>query len=391
MARIGVFGGSFNPIHEGHVNFLRQVSKQLNFDEILLVVCRNALHKNVNLASSNDRFVMCKLAVSCLPNVTVSDLEFEIDKNGYSFYTLQKIKQKNEGKKLFLIVGPDSFLKINTWHRFRQILDLATVVSGYSNELEQAEMERLAQKFEFEPVLLKVNLSLFHSTKIRFRLAQGLNCSSFLNSNVLKHILQNKIYCGEDSLFVESENVCKNLLSKKRFEHCVCVSNMAQQLAKTYGENENYAKIAGMLHDVVKEQTPENLLKILKTDESINLNEIEKTSFKLWHAPAGAIYCKKFLGLENEKILNAIACHTTGKANMTIFDKIVLVADNISFDRKNSNAKIGRKLAFENLDQTVFFHIKNHIVSDCKKSFMLPISSVQCYNQLAKILNDESV
>lgn len=389
MSKIGVFGGTFNPIHEGHINFLRQVRSQLKLDKISLVVCRNALHKNVKLASQQDRIEMCKLATCDLPYVEVSDLEFEIDKNGYSLHTLQQIKNRNEGSEIFLIVGPDSFLKIGTWHKFRSILNLATVVSGYSNENEQKEMEKLALNLEFSPVLLNVNLEPVHSTKIRIKMAQGLSVSSSLNADVHAHILKNKLYCEQGALVVECENACRNMVSRSRFMHCVAVSKMAVQLARVYGENAYNARIAGLLHDIVKEQKPAFLLKILKMDSSCKLSEVEKVSYKLWHAPAGAIYCDRVLGLEIKPVLSAIACHTAGKANMTTFEKIIYISDNISLDRKSSNAKIGRKMAFKNLDKTLLFHLKNHLQVCFKKNLVLLDDSIRCYNQLITTRNEQ--
>lgn len=384
MARLGVFGGSFNPIHEGHISFLQQVKSQLNLDKIILLVCKNAAHKNVNLASLHDRVKMCEAATFGVQNVVVSDLEFEIDKNGRSVQTLQKIKSQHPNDELFLIVGPDSFLKINTWQKFSLILSLAKIVSGYSGADDFAEMEKLALRFNFKPVLLKINLKPFHSVKVRIRLAQGLDCKAYLNSDVYNFILKNKIYSnnGANVLISECENACKNMVSKTRFVHCSLVSKMAVQLAKAYGENVYDARIAGLLHDIVKEQSPEFLAKILKSDNSFRLDEWTKLNHKLWHAAAGAIYCKNVLGLEKAQVLSAIACHTTGKKNMTTLEKIVYVSDNVSLDRKSLNAKIERRMAFKNLDKTLLFHLKNHFQVCCKKNLVLLSDSIECYNQL---------
>ena len=384
MARVGVFGGSFNPIHEGHVSFLEQIKINLNLDEILLVVCKNAFHKSVNLVDKTHRFEMCRQATKHLNYVKVSDLEFEIDKGGYSIYTLSKIKQQKPNSELFLIVGLDSFLKIHTWHKFEDILELATIVSGYSSDEELAKMNEILTAYKFKALLFRVSLMNCHSTMIRIRLAQGLSCRLFLNSEVYDYIECNKLYCFKNALFLECENACKNMVSPKRFNHCLMVANEAVNLAKIYGENEEYAQIAGVLHDIVKEQSSVDLLRILKIGgvSFDDLTEVDKVNFKLWHGPAGAIYCKFILGLEIDEILKAIDCHTTGKANMTNFEKIIYTADNISADRKGVNVRIERKLAYKNLNRALLFHLKTYIKLGFKKNLLIHLNSINCFNDL---------
>lgn len=384
MARIGVFGGSFNPIHEGHVSFLQQIKVKFDLDEILLVVCKDALHKHVNLVDKLQRFEMCRLATKHLNYVKVSNLEFEIDRQGRSVYTLKKIKQQNPESQLFLIVGFDSFLKISTWHRFEDILNLATIVSGYSNELELKQMKAVIQLNKFNALLTKVSVIKCHSTMIRIKLAQGLKCSSFLNVEVENYIKNKKLYCDENALVLECENVCKNMVSEKRFYHCLMVAQAAVNLAVIYGENEKFAQIAGLLHDVVKQQSNEKLLEIFNM-EGIGFNDlsvVDRHNFKLWHAPAGAIYCRKVLGLEIKSILSAIACHTTGKAGMTKFEKIVYIADNVSADRKGAVVEAERELAYKNLDEALFFHLKTYFKISCENKVAVHLNSVNCFNDL---------
>ena len=162
------------------------------------------------------------------------------------------------------------------------------------------------------------------------------------------------------------------------------VANEAVNLAKIYGENEEYAQIAGVLHDIVKEQSSVDLLRILKIGgvSFDDLTEVDKVNFKLWHGPAGAIYCKFILGLEIDEILKAIDCHTTGKANMTNFEKIIYTADNISADRKGVNVRIERKLAYKNLNRALLFHLKTYIKLGFKKNLLIHLNSINCFNDL---------
>ena len=382
MSKIGVFAGTFNPIHEGHISFLRQVKKQLELNKVFLMVCKNAMHKATNLAPYNHRTNMCRLAVREFSNVEVSNLEFEVAKSGFNLNTLEQIQKQNEGSKLFLLVGPDSFLKIGSWCKFRSILEKATIVSGYSDEKQQIEMKKLAFSLRFRPILLKTILKPINSTKIRIKIAQGLSVSSSLNFKVQSYVSKHKLYCKQGALVAECENACRNFVSNSRFMHCVAVSKMAAKLAEKHGENVHEATIAGLLHDIVKEQKPAFLLELLQMKTSFKLSEFEKSAPAVWHAPAGAIYCEKVLGIESRQILSAIASHTAGKANMTNFEKIIYIADNVSLDRKAFSARIGRKLAFKNLDRALLFQVKNHLQASFKKNLVLLDDSMKCYNQL---------
>ena len=382
--KIGIFGGSFNPIHNGHVSFLQQIKHKLNLDKILIVVCKNSLHKNVNLANKNDRFEMCKKATQHLKYVTVSNLEFEINEKGYSVHTLKIIKQQNLDDELFLIVGYDSFLKIHTWYKFKKILNLAKIVSGYSSEQELKKMNDIILKNKFNATLIKLNLLKCHSTMIRIKLAQNLSCSKFLNNEVENYIKINKLYSLPNALLHECYNTCKNILSKKRFNHCIMVSKEAVTLSKIHGENEKLAQITGILHDIVKEKSNFDLLNIFKLAKINfdNFSEVEKHNPKLWHAPAGAIYCKEILGIENEQILNAITWHTTAIAGMTKFEKIIYLADKTSADRKSFITKIERTLARRNLNKALFFHLKNYFKNALKKNMPIHVNSINCFNEL---------
>lgn len=384
MARIGVFGGSFNPIHEGHVHFLKQMKIFLNLDKIILVICKSALHKNVNLAPKSQRVLMCDMATAALDFVEISPLEFEIKKNGYGIKTLQKIADQNKDSELFLLVGPDSFANIEKWFGLDKILKLSKIVTACSDGYEHDEIKRLIHENKIDAMLLNFNLLSCHSTMIRIRLAQELGCDGLLNFDVERYIKRNRLFCGDGLLRLECENACRNMVSAKRFHHCMLVAKMAKTLAGLYGEDEKLAYIAGILHDIVKEKSPKFLLNVLQSGGKNleDLHYVERPNPKLWHGPAGAIYCRDVLGIENRKIFSAIDCHTTAKKDMTAFDKIIYISDNTSADRKSVTAKIERKIATKSLNRAIIFHLKYYIKLCCDKQILIHPNSIECYNQL---------
>lgn len=158
----------------------------------------------------------------------------------------------------------------------------------------------------------------------------------------------------------EAANLAKNTLSPKRFIHVKNVAAAARELAIRYRVDPDKAELAAWLHDVVKEQSREDLLQILSQD-AIMAGPTEKRPFPIWHGPCAAIYACHDLGVKDEDVLSAIACHTTGKKNMTTLDKVIFLADVISAERTYPGVKEIRRLAKQDLDKAVVAAMEQNI------------------------------
>ncbi len=181
--------------------------------------------------------------------------------------------------------------------------------------------------------------------------------------------------------FEEIYEKVKNTLSEKRFYHSKCVMEACIELAKIYGEDVENAKIAGIVHDIAKEIPKEDRIKLAEGKYGIKLDEVEKESKGLIHAKLGAAICEKDLGLSKD-ICEAVKYHTTAKENMTLLQKILYVADTISLDRNYSNTEKARKLAKENLDETVEFIIAFTIEERIRTKKTVHLDSVRALNYL---------
>ena len=146
--------------------------------------------------------------------------------------------------------------------------------------------------------------------------------------------------------------ILKQNLSEKRYTHCVNVAKKAVYLAKKYGADVDKAELAGLLHDITKQMDNDLQLKII-SDAGMRLSPIEFKNKNLWHAVSGTAYLKVKLGVDDEEILNAVRFHTTGRAGMSLLEKIVFVADIISEDRTSAEAKKIRVVVEESLDRAV--------------------------------------
>lgn len=148
--------------------------------------------------------------------------------------------------------------------------------------------------------------------------------------------------------------ILKERLSERRFYHSLEVAKSAKHLAKKYGADENKAYTAGLLHDVFKDAPKEEQLSyIIKND--IEITKIELNTPKLYHAICGAHYLKHALSVDDDDILSAVRYHTTGRAGMSVFEKIIFVADFISADRDYKDVDVMRKKAERSLEEAIVF------------------------------------
>lgn len=147
----------------------------------------------------------------------------------------------------------------------------------------------------------------------------------------------------------------KQILSEKRYTHSIGTMNMARELAKVYGENEEEAAFAGLVHDIAKEMTKEEIEEYVRV-HNIEMDEIEKENIGLMHAKLGANIAKERYGA-SEEVQNAILYHTTGNVKMDTFAKIIYVADKVEEGRTYEDADKLRTLARKDLDKTILILI----------------------------------
>lgn len=186
--KIGIFGGSFNPIHLGHQKIIEYVLQQMNLDKILVVPVGKPSHRKNNLAAGEHRFHMCQLAFSHLTEVEVLDIEIRKEDISYTYDTLLDIQCKY-GKKheYFEIIGEDSLAYFYTWKNAKDILQLAKLIV----------LQREPYELESEdPRIILLNSPSFpiSSTEIRNRLKTKKRNISWLNPKVSDYISAHKLY-----------------------------------------------------------------------------------------------------------------------------------------------------------------------------------------------------
>lgn len=175
--------------------------------------------------------------------------------------------------------------------------------------------------------------------------------------------------------------LAKSRLSERRYIHSKNVAAAAVRLAKKYGEDPQRAELAGILHDITKEVNTENQLQIIESG-GIILDDISEVSPQLLHAISGMVYCRDTLKINDEEILSAIRYHTTARANMSLLEKIIFIADFISDERDYDDVDIMRAECEKSLEDGMLYGLQFVIPDIVKRGRAVHPDALAAYNEL---------
>ncbi|MCH5170686.1 MAG: bis(5'-nucleosyl)-tetraphosphatase (symmetrical) YqeK [Oscillospiraceae bacterium] len=178
--------------------------------------------------------------------------------------------------------------------------------------------------------------------------------------------------------------ILKQRLTPARLYHSICVAEQARNLAKIFGANTEKAYTAGLIHDIMRYEPPENMLKLIDEDGKYKLTELERKITVTLHAVAGEVYLRKVLGVTDEEILSAVRYHTTGRENMSLLEKIIYVADLTSEDRNYPDVGEVCEMAEQSLEKATLRGLSFTIESNAKENKPIHIDTVKAYNYLAE-------
>ena len=187
--------------------------------------------------------------------------------------------------------------------------------------------------------------------------------------------------------YAQYEQEVKRHLTDKRFFHSQCVAAEAARLAQRYGADVEKARLAGILHDIMKDTAPQEQLKILQ-DSGILLTKTQRHNRKLWHALAGAAYLQQTLQVKDGDIVEAVRCHTSGKKDMSLLEKVLFVADYISADREYPGVERMRQAAYRSLEEAIVEGVLFTVQELMGQRLPVAAESVEAYNDALLILED---
>ncbi|MCD7742263.1 MAG: bis(5'-nucleosyl)-tetraphosphatase (symmetrical) YqeK [Ruminococcus sp.] len=181
----------------------------------------------------------------------------------------------------------------------------------------------------------------------------------------------------------------KENLSKKRYTHSMNVAAAAKELAQLFGEDEQRAYFAGMIHDIAKELGKDEQYELAKRNE-YDVSEIELNTSALLHAIAGAQLLKERFGIEDKEILLAVRYHTVAAGGMSRLAQIVYLADLISIDRDYKDVKKMRKHAHTSLEKGMYEALRFSVSDLTEKGSLIPISTIEAYNEYAAVIKAQA-
>ncbi len=196
---IGIFGGSFDPVHLGHLKTAKSIKKELNFERLFLLPCHDPVHKNSLHYSPKQRLEMLNLAIKDYPSLEIDTREIDREGNSYMIDTLADLTEEFKGKTICLIIGMDSFLSFKTWKKWDEFARLVHLIILPRNTDRLAENNLETFDLALDKSDLNISSSgLLHfsnselidisSTDIRGKIASNQNLDGLMPSSVIKFL-----------------------------------------------------------------------------------------------------------------------------------------------------------------------------------------------------------
>ena len=369
--KVLLYGGTFDPPHNGHLNNLRAAADRVRPDKVVVMPAGLSPFKQHTSAPGALRLEMCSCfhaleeGMDAIPQLEVSGWEVaqaEAGSHNYTVLTVEKLARDYPGAQLYLAIGSDMLLSFDGWHRWQDILRLAHLVVTSRNVGDAPELH--AKALQLDPtgariLFAPVQALPMASSDIRTRLAAGEGCEAELPEAVRAVIRRVKLYKRkyQPMNLKQAKELVRGRLSDKRYEHTINVKKMAVKLAKRYGADEEKAALAAILHDSAKEISKDEMREIMRQYPQYAEGG-ESRPTPVWHGICASILARTQWGVEDEAILSAIACHTAGKPGMSKLDKIVYLADMTSAERDWPGVNKLRKLELKDLDAAMLAALK---------------------------------
>lgn len=383
--KIGVYGGTFNPPHLGHLAAARAAVEALELDKLLLIPAAVPPHKDLpqETPGLEHRLAMVEKMADAmgLPKVVeVSRLEVERSGKSYTSDTLEAIHAQYPGAQLWLLMGTDMFLTLHQWHDPEEILKLAGICAFGRKEQDgeavfAPQRARLEEQYGAKVVTMTLpDLVDISSTRLRALLAEGEG-DEYLHPSVYGYILMHGLYgthADLKHLEIPELRACSySMVKEKRVRHIRGTEEEAVRLARRWGADETLARRAGILHDCTKYLELDEQLEICRKYR-VELDEMEQCMVKLLHSKTGACIARAVFG-EPDEVFWAIFWHTTAKADMTTLEKILYVADYMEPNRDFEGVERLRELAYSDLDKALLLGVETTIQE--MKDRQLPVHS----------------
>ncbi|OON97159.1 MAG: nicotinate (nicotinamide) nucleotide adenylyltransferase [Epulopiscium sp. Nele67-Bin005] len=384
--RLAIMGGTFDPIHMGHLVTAEAVYNKFRVDEVLFVPTGSPAHKqNQEVTSKLHRFIMVELAISDNPNFRASKMEIDREGITYTIDTIKALKQLyGADTEIFFITGADAIGSILKWKDAEELFKLCCFVAvtrpDYNTCALLDQVKMLQKNYEANIQFLEVPSFAISSSDIRTRVQNKISVQYLVPKSVENYIKKYQLYEGATMLdketMIKMDNYVKEKLSPKRYFHTKGVVQMGLELALVHKIDSDKVFIGTLFHDIAKELSSETMLE-LGTKYNVEWDSFEQQHHHLKHGKMGGALLKEQWGISDEEILNSIRYHTIGREQMTDVEKIVYLADFLEHGRGHSEElEMLRAVCLQDLNRGMYEVVRTskHFVTVIKNQAMHPIT-----------------
>ena len=345
-ARLGIMGGTFDPIHMGHLRVAEEMREALGLDGVLFMPAGDPVFKrDQHVTDAQVRLEQVRRAVADNPHFDVSSLEVDRSGGTYTVDTLRELRACfPDNVQFFFIVGSDAAASMGKWRSADEVAKLASVAvaMGRPGSAQEDELREKLAGVAFDLHFVRVSILEISSSGIRQRLAEGKSVRYLVpGGGVPSTTAQLFARAGDEAALSKSfykarKDELEQRVSPKRFKHCLGVSKACEQLARAYGLDEKKARIAGLLHDWDKgfndEQARARVYELGMEDE-VSPFVVENMPAVLHGNTAARALGRDFPELPGD-VLQAIDRHTTADEHMEPLDMALYIADAIEPGRQ---------------------------------------------------------
>ncbi len=359
----GFLGGTFNPPHLGHVRAAAAAAKELGLERLLVIPAGVPPHKELpeGGADGMQRLEMARLAFEGIPGLEVLDWEVRRAGKSYTADTVERLLAEDPEGELWMLCGTDMFRTLPDWYRGDWLLKTLHVAAYPRKTGEEAEIDALREEYrrDYGSDVRRIAVEALDvsSTRLRELLQQGKG-ASLLPKEVYRYILKNRLYGARpepDALW----EMVRPWYKKSRLPHVQGCRETAAALARRWGADVLDAENAAILHDITKKMPVEEQLQYCEKCGNMNFSYRPEYEAAL-HAFSGAAAAALEFGVSPE-VESAIRWHTTGRADMSLLEKIIWLADYIEPNRTTPGVEKVRRLAETDLDEALRRALKNSL------------------------------
>ncbi len=349
--KVAIFGGAFNPVHREHVNLARAAVRELELDKIIIMPTAVSPHKSGRLAADFfQRYEMCRLAFATIPQAEISNFELTRGGVSYTYLTCEHFAKIYKDAKRYFIIGADMLENFPHWKHPEKILEtfsLAACARENHSGFEESKA-RVESMFSTKVATIPFVGEKVSSTEVRTFAALDEDFDRYVNAAVGQYIRDNALY------YLPELQGYKRLLTPERHAHTVRVAVMCAKNASRANLCEKQAITMAALHDCGK-NLPQGspLLK--------GFTPPDNSPSPVIHQYSGAYVAEKKFKVTDQTILSAIACHTTGKENMSAADALLYLCDMLEEGRKFDGVEALRKIFKRDLRECLFAALSHQI------------------------------